>query len=78
MDDSKIIELYMERSEQAISETSKKYGRYCHYIATAFCITMKIRRNVSTIHISEHGTPFHLNARANCRRFLEKSLAIYL
>lgn len=28
MDDSKIIELYMERSEQAISETSKKYGRY--------------------------------------------------
>lgn len=33
MDDSKIIELYMERSEQAISETSKKYGRYCHYIA---------------------------------------------
>lgn len=33
MDDSKIIELYWERSEQAISETSKKYGRYCHYIA---------------------------------------------
>lgn len=33
MDDSKIIELYMVRSEQAISETSKKYGRYCHYIA---------------------------------------------
>ena len=33
MDDSKIIELYWGRSEQAISETSKKYGRYCHYIA---------------------------------------------
>ncbi len=33
MDDSKIIELYLDRSEQAISETSKKYGRYCHYIA---------------------------------------------
>ena len=33
MDDSKIIELYMARSEQAISETSQKYGRYCHYIA---------------------------------------------
>lgn len=33
MDDSKIIELYWERSEQAISETSRKYGRYCHYIA---------------------------------------------
>ncbi len=33
MDDGRIIELYMERSEQAISETAKKYGRYCHYIA---------------------------------------------
>lgn len=33
MDDSKIIELYWDRSEQAISETSKKYGKYCHYIA---------------------------------------------
>lgn len=33
MDDNKIIELYWDRSEQAISETSKKYGRYCHYIA---------------------------------------------
>ncbi|MDO5409664.1 MAG: RNA polymerase sigma factor [Lachnospiraceae bacterium] len=33
MDDNKIIRLYMERSEQAISETSVKYGRYCHFIA---------------------------------------------
>lgn len=33
MNDSEIIALYMGRSEQAISETSKKYGRYCHYIA---------------------------------------------
>lgn len=33
MEDSKIIELYMERSERAIEETAKKYGRYCHYIS---------------------------------------------
>ena len=33
MDDRKIIKLYFDRSEQAISETAKKYGRYCHYIA---------------------------------------------
>jgi DNA-directed RNA polymerase specialized sigma24 family protein len=33
MDDSKIVELFFDRSELAISETSKKYGRYCHYIA---------------------------------------------
>lgn len=33
MDDRQIVELYWARSEAAISETDKKYGRYCHYIA---------------------------------------------
>ena len=33
MEDSRIIALYMERSEQAISETSGKYGKYCYAIA---------------------------------------------
>ncbi|MDD4766110.1 MAG: RNA polymerase sigma factor [Desulfotomaculaceae bacterium] len=33
MDDSKIVELYWERSENAIVETSKKYSRYCRYIS---------------------------------------------
>ena len=33
MEDSKIMELYVERSEKAIEETAKKYGRYCHYIS---------------------------------------------
>ncbi len=33
MDDKKIIELYFARSESAIGETSKKYGRYIRYIA---------------------------------------------
>lgn len=33
MDDSRIVELYFARDEAAISETDKKYGRYCHYIA---------------------------------------------
>ena len=35
MEDNQIIELYFERSESAISETDKKYGRYCHYIANS-------------------------------------------
>lgn len=34
MDDRAIIDLYFERSERAISETDKKYGRYCRYIAS--------------------------------------------
>lgn len=33
MDDSKIVELYWNRSEQAIAETDQKYGRYCYRIA---------------------------------------------
>ena len=33
MEDNKIVDLYLERSELAITETDRKYGRYCHYIA---------------------------------------------
>ena len=33
MEDSRIIELYWERSEQAIAETAAKYGSYCYTIA---------------------------------------------
>lgn len=33
MEDNKIIELYFARNEDAISETSYKYGHYCHAIA---------------------------------------------
>ena len=33
MDDRQIVDLYFKRSETAITETDKKYGKYCHYIA---------------------------------------------
>ena len=33
MEDKRIVDLYWMRSESAISETDKKYGKYCHYIA---------------------------------------------
>ena len=33
MDDKRIIELYFSRDESAISETDKKYGKLCRYIA---------------------------------------------
>ncbi len=33
MEDEKIIELFFERSEQAIKEVEKKYGRACHNIS---------------------------------------------
>ena len=34
MEDSRIIELYFERSEQALTETESKYGAYCGAIAS--------------------------------------------
>ena len=33
MEDARIVQLYWERSEQAIQETDTKYGRYCYCIA---------------------------------------------
>lgn len=33
MDDSEIIELYFQRSEEAITQTVSKYGKYCYQIA---------------------------------------------
>lgn len=33
MDDKEIIDLFFERSENAIYEAESKYGRYCHCIA---------------------------------------------
>ena len=37
MDDVHIVELYWQRSDLAISETSRKYGGYCHSIAYNIC-----------------------------------------
>lgn len=33
LEDSKIVDLYWERSEAAINETANKYSRYCHSIS---------------------------------------------
>ena len=37
MEDADIVELYWQRSDQAIAETDRKYGRYCHTIAHNIC-----------------------------------------
>ena len=37
MVDSEIVDLYWQRSDMAISETDRKYGRYCHTIAYNIC-----------------------------------------
>ncbi len=33
MEDQKIVDLYWERAEEAIKQTEKKYGVYCHSVA---------------------------------------------
>ena len=33
MEDAKIVQLYFDRSEAAIAETARKYGKYCYSIA---------------------------------------------
>lgn len=35
MEDSKIIDLYFARNEQAVFETNQKYGRYCFHLANS-------------------------------------------
>ena len=37
MEDTEIVDLYWKRSDQAIFETDRKYGRYCHSIAYNIC-----------------------------------------
>ncbi len=37
MEDTAIVDLYWQRSDRALSETDKKYGRYCHSIAYHIC-----------------------------------------
>ena len=33
MEDAQIIDLYWQRSDQALTETERKYGRYCYAVA---------------------------------------------
>ena len=35
MEDQQIVDLYWQRNEKALSQTQKKYGKYCHSIAFA-------------------------------------------
>lgn len=50
MEDNQIIELYWQRSESAIAETAKKYGKLCRHIA------MNIVGNLSDAEECENDT----------------------
>lgn len=45
MEDSKIIDLFWERDEEAIINTEMKYGAYCHTIHSIYCLSKRMRKN---------------------------------
>ena len=49
MEDQKIVELYWNRDETAISETKNKYSNYCFTIANNILHNRKIPKKRSTI-----------------------------
>ena len=62
MDDAGILELYRERSEEAIRETEKKYGKYCYSIAFGIlgnhedseeCVNDALVRLWDSVHLQE-------------------------
>ena len=61
MDDKKIVQLYWERYEQAIVESSNKYGTYCNSIAHNILFNWADAEDLSKaehaamIEIDEHG-----------------------
>lgn len=46
VEDTQILDLYWERDEQAISESDKRYGRYCHVLPIIFCMTERTATSV--------------------------------
>lgn len=44
MEDSQIIDLYFQRSEEAISQTAQKYGNYCFSIARSILFSQEDSR----------------------------------
>ena len=65
MNDDKIVDLYWIRSEDAITETSIKYGKYCYGIA------YNILADAEDAHTLTHGILCLRTARPRYLRFWE-------
>ena len=64
MEDSKIIELYESRDQQAISQSDMKYGGYCYSVGYNI---LGVREDTKPG--SGHGTPFRHRNPECCRHF---------
>ena len=65
MDEKQIIELYFARSEQAISETDLKYGKYCRQLA--YNILYDHQDSEESASVSTSSGQVRLAALARCR-----------
>lgn len=57
MEDAEIVDLFFQRSEQAIPETAAKYQGLIFRFPEISWKTPRTRRSVSTIHTWAYGTP---------------------
>ena len=46
MEDLQIIELFFQRSEEAVSQTDRKYGRFCGALPGGFFLSRRIPRKL--------------------------------
>ena len=69
MEDEKIIELYWQRSPQAIDETSRKYGAYCMRLSMNILMNREDSEENVMTPTCVSGMPSRRSARSFSRRF---------
>lgn len=76
MEDQGIVELFFDRSEQAIVETDKKYGGYCYTIAYNILASREDSEESVSDTYFRPGIPSLPESLRSCRRFWGKSPGI--
>ena len=72
MEDERIVLLYWDRDEAAISESSMKYGAYCTSIAQNILQIRRMQKNASMTPGFMRGMPCRRTGRLCYRHFLER------
>ena len=72
MEDSRIIQLFFQRDEEAIEEVSRKYSAYCSKIVWNVLYKKKTAMNVSMMSGLHSGHVFHRTDQNVCLHLQEK------
>ena len=73
MEDQQIIEMYLQRNENAVAQTERKYTKYCRSIAIHIMHCPEDTDKRSMTHGSQLGTAFRLIFRNAFKLFLADS-----